>query len=283
MARRLDARQPSWTRERVLESGLSCVDRGGSADRQPVCRDGVSNRSRTEFLDLRGDPLALASRAPLMDSRVISRRRGRFEFSSIVAGADRIRHLPARPTRGASTVAGDAGSRRTGYDAADRAGLSATPVLRKLGGAVLGAGASCALGFCMKTVMFLLGAALLALLFLIPPKVTRARSRIVMLPLSGSRSGLPRLPTSSPEALTSYGETGRLNYGWFVSSKGYQPLKVCSMRRGRTRRASCCRRRGSSNSDRRWWGTFPLHADPSYWWQGTPTSFHGALRSARLP
>lgn len=136
-------------------------------------------------------------------------------------------------------------------------------------------GASCALGFWMKTVMFLLGAALLALLFLIPPKVTRARSRIAVAAVVWLALSAPLIVLISAKVgHLSYGETGRLNYGWFVSSKGYQPLKISfDATWPHTPRELLSAPRiiefGSPVV-----GTFPLHADPSYWWQGTPTSFH---------
>jgi hypothetical protein len=140
--------------------------------------------------------------------------------------------------------------------------------------AAVALGACCGLGFWMKTVMFPLGAALLAVLFLVPASVTRARSRVAVAALVWLAISAPLIAlVSAKVGHLSYGETGRLNYGWFVSSKEYHPLKILFDRTWpHTPRELLSAPRiiefGSPVA-----GTFPLHADPSYWWQGTPTRF----------
>ncbi len=78
-------------------------------------------------------------------------------------------------------------------------------------------GASCALGFWMKTVMFPIGASLLVLLLLFPPPIPRARAKVLAavaawLVLSAPLIVLVSIKVGRP----SYGETGRVNYASYV-------------------------------------------------------------------
>lgn len=128
-------------------------------------------------------------------------------------------------------------------------------------------GASCALGYWMKTAMLPLGAMLLGLLFILPPSIERARAKVIAAGAVWLLASLPVIGlTSAAVGRLSYGETGRLNYAWSVLHEPEfgsltHPRRVVLAAPKVIEFATPIP------------GTFPLFYDLSYWSEGTPVHF----------
>jgi hypothetical protein len=140
-------------------------------------------------------------------------------------------------------------------------------------------GAILALGYYAKTAMFPLGLILLALLFVWPPSGNYNRLKVVL-------AGFVFLIVAAPQAALvssrvgrlSIGETGRLNYAWYVN--GLQPFVGWTT--GGINHAH-----GTPEHPPRTLlerptvlefadtvtGTYPLWYDPSYWYSGATVRF----------
>src|SRR5262249_46372847 len=82
--------------------------------------------------------------------------------------------------------------------------------------AVCALGASCALGYWVKAVMFPLSISLIALLFVFPPPIIRARTKVVAAGMAWLVLSLPLIGLISAKlGRLSFGETGHLNYAWY--------------------------------------------------------------------
>ena len=135
-------------------------------------------------------------------------------------------------------------------------------------------GLSAALAFWMKAVMFPLGAMFLALLLAFPPPVTRARAKVLAAGVLWLAGAIPLIGLISAKlGRVSYGETGHLNYAFYVvkssdathkendgSSLVHPPRVLLAKPR--------ILEFGTPIP-----GTFPLHYDPSYWSEGIRTRF----------
>jgi hypothetical protein len=138
-------------------------------------------------------------------------------------------------------------------------------------------GGACALGYWMKTAMFPLGAAFLLLLVVFPPRIDRPRAKALAAVGVWALLSIPLIGlVSSKLGRLSLGETGRLNYAWYVLHSNdveapgqYDPALV------HPPRVLLAEPRiiefGSPIP-----GTFPLHYDHSYWAEGSHAHF--ALR-----
>ena len=130
-------------------------------------------------------------------------------------------------------------------------------------------GAACAIGYWMKTAMLPLGALLFCLLFVAPPPIERVRAKLglavgVWLLLSFPLIGL----ISAKLGRVSYGESGHLNYAWFVNNE--TPFGSASQVHG-PRVVQAVPKVIEFGTPVP--GTFPLWYDPSYWAEGTATHF----------
>jgi len=137
-------------------------------------------------------------------------------------------------------------------------------------------GAVCALGYWLKTAMFPLGATLLALLFAFPPPVPLARAKAIAAAAVWAVLTIPLIALISARlGRLSFGETGHLNYAWYVLHwnvvETFTPYGQLVHPPRVLLDAPRVVEFGSPVP-----GTFPPHYDPSYWGEGTPAHF--ALR-----
>ncbi len=135
-------------------------------------------------------------------------------------------------------------------------------------------GASCALGYYFKTVMFVLAGALLGLLVVFPPRIARARMKVFAAAGVWMLLSLPLVQLISVRVgRPSTGEAGRLNYAWYVlgtkhvdqpgppiPSLVHPPRVLLSAPRILEFGAPIP-------------GTVPMLYDQSYWSAGTPVGF----------
>jgi hypothetical protein len=135
-------------------------------------------------------------------------------------------------------------------------------------------GLSAALAFWMKAVMFPLGAMLLPLLLAFPPSVSRARAKILAASVVWFAGAIPLIGLISARlGRLSYGETGHLNYAFYVlkaseaTDKEYDGSSLVHPPRVLLAKPRIIEF-GTPIP-----GTYPLHYDPSYWYEGIRTRF----------
>jgi hypothetical protein len=143
--------------------------------------------------------------------------------------------------------------------------------------AALALGVACGLGYWMKAVLLPMAAALLLLLFVFPPRIPRARPKIVAAGAVWLAMSLALMAFLSVNlGHRTFGEAGRYNYARNVLKTGdiqsAAPYDAALAHPPRVLLTSPRVIEFASPLP----GTFPLFYDPSYWNQGTPIHFSAA-------